>query len=151
MIRKILLLLFVAVTMISLLNCGNAGSDNKKESVSQNNKYAADLKVKAGDKEKSEKPGNPLVTLVEIGSLRCVPCKMMQPVLGQVEDKYGDKVKIVFHDVWTPEGRPYAKKFDIRAIPTQVFLNQSGKEFFRHTGFYPFKKIETLLKSRGIR
>ena len=91
------------------------------------------------------------VTFVELGSVNCIPCKMMQPVMKNIEKKYGNQVKIVFYDVWTQEQRPFADRYGIKLIPTQVFLDESGKEFFRHEGFYPEEEIHKLLKSRGLK
>lgn len=90
------------------------------------------------------------VTFVELGSVNCVPCRMMQPVMKQVETTYPGQVKIVFHDVWTDQGRTEGAKYRIRVIPTQVFLDKNGKEFFRHEGFFPFEEIEKILKQKGV-
>ena len=92
-----------------------------------------------------------VVTFIELGSVNCIPCKMMQPIMRQVEQKYGGKVKILFYDVWTPSGRPYAQKYGIQAIPTQVFLDRNGKEYFRHIGYFPFEEVEQILKKGGVR
>lgn len=92
-----------------------------------------------------------VVTFVELGSVNCVPCKMMQPVMEEIERKYGEQVKVVFHDVWTNEGKPFACKYGIRAIPTQVFLDNKGREYFRHVGYFPFKEVEKILKKGGVR
>jgi thioredoxin 1 len=75
---------------------------------------------------------------------------MMKQVMNQVEEKYGSQVKIIFYDVWTSEGRPYAEQYGIRAIPTQVFLDKDGKEYFRHAGFFPFEELEKVLKQQGV-
>ena len=90
------------------------------------------------------------VTFVELGSVNCIPCKMMQPVMKQVESTYKGRVKVVFHDVWTAEGRPFGEMYGIRAIPTQIFQDKNGKEFHRHTGFYPFDQIQAMLKQYGV-
>mgnify|MGYP000129695766 CR=1 FL=1 len=92
-----------------------------------------------------------LVTFVELGSVNCVPCRMMKPVLEEVERKYAGRVQVVFYDVWKPEGRPYAEQYRIRAIPTQVFLDKDGNEFFRHTGYFPLEEIEKVLAQQGVR
>jgi thioredoxin 1 len=92
-----------------------------------------------------------LVTFVELGSVNCIPCKMMQPVLAEIEKEYGKQVKVIFHDVWTPEGRPFGKQYQIRAIPTQVFLDKNGKEYFRHMGFFPKEEIVKVLKKQGVK
>lgn len=90
------------------------------------------------------------VTFIELGSVRCIPCKMMMPIMKEVEEKYGDEVKVIFYDVWTDAGRPYAEKYQIRAIPTQVFLDENGKEFFRHVGFFPREELFEVLKKKGV-
>ncbi len=93
----------------------------------------------------------PKVTFIELGSVNCVPCKMMQPVMKSVEDRYGSQLKIVFYDVWKTEQKKYAKQYGIKLIPTQVFLDETGKEFFRHEGFYPEAEIDNLLRIKGIK
>jgi thioredoxin 1 len=92
----------------------------------------------------------PKVTFVELGSVNCIPCKMMQPVMKNIEKKYGSQVKVIFYDVWTQEQRPYAEKYGIKLIPTQVFLDEKGKEFHRHEGFYPEEEIDKILKQKGL-
>ena len=91
------------------------------------------------------------VTFIELGSVNCIPCKMMQPVMKNVEKKYGSQVKVIFYDVWTQEQKPYAEKYGIKLIPTQIFLDKNGKEFHRHEGFYPEKEIDKLLLENGIK
>jgi len=90
------------------------------------------------------------VTFVELGSVNCIPCKMMQPVMAEIEKEYAGKVNVVFYDVWTAAGEPYGKKYNIRAIPTQVFLDKNGKEFFRHMGFFPKEEIVKVLQKQGV-
>lgn len=97
-------------------------------------------------------PGlKPLVTFVELGSVKCIPCKKMQPVMKAIEEKYAGRVKVVFHDVWTEEGRSSGDVYKVRLIPTQVFLDSTGKEFFRHEGFYPEAEIIEMLGERGLK
>ena len=94
---------------------------------------------------------SPLVTFIELGSVNCVPCKAMQPVMEEVRKKYGGRVSVLFHDVWTKEGEPYGKSYRIRAIPTQVFLDKDGKEYYRHEGFLPFDDIVPILSRGGAK
>jgi thioredoxin 1 len=93
----------------------------------------------------------PKVTFIELGSVNCIPCKMMQPVMEAIEKKYGDQVKVVFYDVWTQEQKKYAQEYKIKLIPTQVFLDENGKEFHRHEGFYPEAEIDKLLQGKGLK
>ena len=91
------------------------------------------------------------VTFVELGSVNCIPCRMMQPIMKDIENEYSGQVKVVFHDVWTSEGRPYAVKYKIRAIPTQVFLDKDGKEYFRHEGYFPKNELVKVLQMKGVK
>ncbi len=100
---------------------------------------------------KTEKSIMPLVTFVEIGSVNCIPCRAMQPIMKAVEEEFGEQVNVVFHDVWTPKGKIDAAKYNIRVIPTQVFLDKDGKEYFRHEGYYPKAEVERVLKTQGVK
>jgi thioredoxin 1 len=91
------------------------------------------------------------VTFVELGSVNCIPCKQMQPVMKAIEEKYGEQIKIVFYDVWQKDQKHFAIDYKIQLIPTQVFLDADGKEFYRHEGFFPEEEIHTLLQSRGLK
>ncbi|MFH1625145.1 MAG: thioredoxin family protein [Pseudomonadota bacterium] len=91
------------------------------------------------------------ITFIELGSVKCIPCRMMQPVMEKLERNFEGKVKVVFHDVWTREGKPYIKQYRIRAIPTQVFLDRDGNEIYRHLGYFPYEEIVELLKKHSVR
>lgn len=96
-------------------------------------------------------PPKPLVTFVELGSVNCVPCKMMQPVMKEVEELYGDKIEVIFYDVWQAKNKAMGAKYKVRVIPTQVFLDAQGKEFHRHEGFYAKDEIVKIVdKQLGI-
>jgi len=116
-----------------------------------NEPQMSQLKITAviADEQKPKK-SKIKVTFVELGSVRCIPCKMMQPIMKEIEEKYSDEVKVIFYDVWTDAGRPYAEKYQVRAIPTQVFLDENGKEFFRHVGFFPREELFEVLKNKGV-
>src|SRR5512143_946632 len=90
------------------------------------------------------------VTFIELGSVKCIPCQKMQPVMKSIGDKYGPQVNVLFYDVWKSEQRHYAGRYGIRVIPTQVFLDRDGKEFFRHEGYFPESEIDKLLQKRGL-
>jgi thioredoxin 1 len=93
---------------------------------------------------------SPKVTFVELGSVGCIPCKRMQPIMREIEKEYEGQVKVIFYDVRTNAGRPYAQQYRIRVIPTQVFLDKNGKEYFRHEGFFPKDELVEVLKRQGV-
>lgn len=89
------------------------------------------------------------ITFLELGSLSCVPCKKMEPVLESIEKRYGSQIDVIFHDV--KKNREIAKLYNIRLIPTQVFLDKKGNELLRHEGFFPEPNIDEFLLSKGLK
>lgn len=102
--------------------------------------------VSAGDVPQVPVPGK--VTMVDIGAKKCIPCKMMAPILAELENEYKDKAAIVFIDVW--ENPDAGKPFAIQLIPTQIFYDANGKEVLRHEGFMEKAAIVAELKKLGI-
>ncbi|MDZ7650917.1 MAG: thioredoxin family protein [Cytophagales bacterium] len=90
------------------------------------------------------------VTFIELGSVRCIPCIKMQPIIKSIETNYANQVNVVFHDVWTPEGKEAAKQYTFNVIPTQLFLDKDGKEYFRHEGFFPEEELIKILQQKGV-
>lgn len=97
-----------------------------------------------------QKTEEPLITFIELGSVNCIPCKKMQPVMKAIEEKYGEQIKVIFYDVWKADQKKYAQIYGIRLIPTQVFLDKDGKEIFRHEGFFPEAEIDQFLQKQGL-
>jgi thioredoxin 1 len=89
-------------------------------------------------------------TFVELGSVGCIPCDKMQPIMKEIAEEYQGQVKVIFYDVRTVFGAPYKEKFKIRAIPTQVFLDKDGNEYYRHLGFFAKDKLVEVLKMQGV-
>jgi thioredoxin 1 len=92
----------------------------------------------------------PKVTFVELGSVNCIPCKAMKKIMDSLEVKYPQDLKIIFHDVWTAAGRPAGQEYNIRSIPTQIFLDADGVEFFRHEGYFPMAELEKILEMKQV-
>ncbi|MDA3814371.1 MAG: thioredoxin family protein [Candidatus Cloacimonetes bacterium] len=91
----------------------------------------------------------PKITFLELGSKSCIPCKMMEEVMISIEEKYGDQIEVIFHDV--RKENKIAAKYKIKMIPTQVFLDENGKEIHRHVGFYPEEQIDGFLQKQGLK
>jgi len=91
------------------------------------------------------------VTFIELGSVRCIPCQKMQPVMKSIREKYPTQVNVIFYDVWTKEGHPFAQQYNIDVIPTQVFLDANGKEFYRHQGYFPEDELIKILQTKRVR
>jgi thioredoxin 1 len=95
-----------------------------------------------------EVPVKGMVTMVDIGAASCIPCKMMAPIMKELEEEYKGKAAIIFIDVW--KNRDQGTKFGIRAIPTQIFYDKDGKEVQRHEGFMDKKSIVAVLQKLGV-
>ena len=91
------------------------------------------------------------ITFVELGSVDCIPCKAMKPVMEAIEKKYGDQITVVFYDIRQPDQKHYAQHYGIKLIPTQVFLDENGNEIMRHEGFFAEAAIDTFLYSQGLK
>jgi thioredoxin 1 len=78
--------------------------------------------------------GEPLPRLVDLGADKCVPCKLMAPILEELRSDYAGRFEVVFIDVW--KDRDAAKPYGIRVIPTQIFFDARDEELFRHEGFF---------------
>ncbi len=96
-----------------------------------------------------EVPAKDMVTMVDIGAKECLPCKMMAPIMESLEKEYHGRAAIVFIDVW--KNRDQGKRFGIRAIPTQIFYDKTGKEVYRHEGFFAKDSIMAKLEELGVK
>jgi thioredoxin 1 len=138
-------------------NSSSATRSAKAQSPKQKTKPSAGLPnakqtkspSKASDSKKAPKPApKQLPRLVDLGAGKCIPCKMMAPILEELAREYKGKLKVEFIDVWqNPEA---ARKYGVRVIPTQIFYDEKGEEFFRHEGFYSKEDILRKFKDQGI-
>ena len=93
-------------------------------------------------------PVKGIVTMIDLGAKSCLPCKMMAPILEKLEKVCIGNAVIMFVDL--SKNREPAKRYRIRAIPTQIFFNEEGKEVYRHVGFMGEKAILGQLKKMGV-
>lgn len=89
-----------------------------------------------------------MVTMVDLGADKCIPCKMMAPIIEELKKEYDGIAAIHFIDVW--KNPDEAEKYGIRAIPTQIFYNSDGEEIQRHEGFLDKKSILGIFEKLGV-
>jgi thioredoxin 1 len=89
-----------------------------------------------------------LPRLLDLGADRCVPCKMMAPILDELKADYDGIMTVEFIDVWKhpAEAEPYG----VRVIPTQIFFAADGTELFRHEGFFGREDILAKWRELGV-
>lgn len=98
-------------------------------------------------------PARPAATarlprMVDLGAGKCIPCKMMKPILDDLRANYADRFTTEFIDVW--ENPDAGRKYGIEMIPTQIFYDAEGKELFRHVGFFGKEDILGKWKELGV-
>jgi len=133
-------IIFLLITLLIATSCGQSSNSTVK---------IRSTKESFRDSNTIEK--NYKVTFIELGSVKCIPCQQMQAIMKSIEAKYGKEVKVDFHDVWTEAGKPFGVKYAIEAIPTQVFLDEIGKEYYRHVGYFPEEELVKILQMKGVK
>ncbi|MCX6243426.1 MAG: thioredoxin family protein [Bacteroidetes bacterium] len=88
-----------------------------------------------------------VITFLEFGATGCISCRKMEVVMKEIKEKYPYKVKVKFFNVLLPENQDMMKYFGIATIPTQVLMDSSGKEVFRHTGYFSTEELDNEIKS----
>lgn len=124
---RIKLAALVVLFLLSLSSCSSAGDID-----SALNKAKAEGKI----------------VMLELGSVGCIPCEQMKPVMQKLRETYTDKLEVIFIDV--RQDNKTGRRFGVFVIPVQVFLDKNGKEFHRHMGFYPYEEIVLMLKKAEI-
>jgi len=88
------------------------------------------------------------MVMLELGSVGCIPCEQMKPVMARLSDTYKGKLDVIFVDV--KKDHHAARRYGVYMIPVQVFLDKTGKEFHRHIGFYAYEEIAPVLQKNGL-
>lgn len=99
----------------------------------------------ATDQNFTEETGSGLV-LADFWAPWCGPCKMIAPVLEELDGEMGDKVKIVKIDV--DENQETAGKFGVMSIPTLIVL-KDGEVVDKVVGFQPKEALAELLSKHA--
>jgi thioredoxin 1 len=89
-----------------------------------------------------------LPRFLDLGSVSCIPCKMMAPIIEGLQKEYAGILRVEFIDV--KENPDAGSLYGIRLIPTQIFFDASGTELFRHEGFFAKEDILAKWKELGV-
>lgn len=155
----IVIVLFVAAAGILILKSSTGANTSKEQApvVSEAAKpgtanletVASEATIPESTKTESASSGAaPLPRLVDLGSGKCIPCKMMAPILEELKKEYKGKFDVTFFDVYQIPN--VAEQYSIQVIPTQIFYDATGKELFRHEGFFSKEDILNKWKEFGI-
>ena len=148
---KILIIIALVVVVgivIAVKQQGKSGNLKPDVAASLNTNTTTNNNLKnLENTSNTEKPSN-LPRLVDLGADKCIPCKMMAPLLEELKAEYTGRLKVEFIDVWKKPDE--ANKYGIKMIPTQMFYDASGKEVFRHEGFFSKEDILSKWKEFGV-
>ncbi len=84
------------------------------------------------------------VTLIDFWAEWCGPCKIMNPIVDELEKEFAGKVE--FERVNVDADPAKSSKFGIMSIPTFVVL-KDGTEVGRKIGAVPKAELKKLLES----
>lgn len=101
--------------------------------------------VKGTDQNFKQEVSDGLV-LVDFWAAWCGPCKMIAPVLEELDADMNDKVKIVKVDV--DENQQTASEFGIMSIPT-LLLMKDGETVDKVVGFRPKEALAELVEKHA--
>ena len=142
----IVIVLIVAVAVVIILK-QEKSSSSVVENSTRNIQDTAQAKKTEAQSAAIEQ-SKALPRLVDLGADKCIPCKMMAPILEELKSEYEGTLIVEFIDVWkNPDEAP---KYGIKLIPTQIFYDASGKELFRHEGFFSKEDILSKWKEFGV-
>jgi len=89
-----------------------------------------------------------LPKLLDLGADKCIPCKMMAPILEELKREYAGRLEVEFIDVWkNPDA---GQRYGIQMIPTQIFYDAEGRERARHVGFIGKDDILAKFRELGV-
>ena len=97
--------------------------------------------VNATDQTFTSETGEGLV-LVDFWAPWCGPCKMIAPVLVEIDEELGEKVKVVKVDV--DENQETAAKFEVMSIPS-LFVMKDGQIVDKALGYKPKEALVELV------
>ncbi|GAK47643.1 thioredoxin [Secundilactobacillus oryzae JCM 18671] len=85
------------------------------------------------------------VTVVDFWADWCGPCKIMDPVLDQLESQFGQKIKFAKLDV--DGNQDLAMSYKVMSVPSLVFF-RDGKALEKVSGVYPKEKLAAYLERK---
>lgn len=141
--------LIIVVLIIAVIGVVIAKKKNQTEAKPEKTGAVAETVAPVNNTETEAAPSaEKIPLLIDLGAGKCIPCKMMEPILEELREEYAGKLKVKFIDVW--QNKSEGVKYNIRMIPTQIFMSPDGSELFRHEGFYSKDDILGKWKELGF-
>ncbi|HEY5470867.1 MAG TPA: thioredoxin [Bacteroidales bacterium] len=80
--------------------------------------------------------------IVDFHALWCSPCKIQSPILKEVADELGERVKVIKIDV--DANNQIASRYSIQSVPT-IIIFKNGKVVWRQSGVVSKSQLKNIL------
>lgn len=84
--------------------------------------------------------------LVDFFATWCGPCKMMHPVLYDLKERLGDRLRIVKLDIDNPANGDIVRQMDVRSVPT-LMLFRNGQLLWRESGAKDVATLQRIIET----
>ncbi|MDC8003768.1 thioredoxin [Aureisphaera galaxeae] len=84
--------------------------------------------------------------LVDFFATWCGPCKVLAPILKEVKDELGDRIKIIKIDV--DKNAQLSDKYQVRGVPT-LLLFKDGKQVWRQSGVLQKHELIAIINDKA--
>lgn len=75
----------------------------------------------------------------------CQTCQQMEKVYKKLEPGFAGKVEFVKVDINSPVEQDLVRRFNVRLVPTSVFIGSDGKVVAKKIGAMPLGETKTIL------
>ena len=80
--------------------------------------------------------------VVDFHALWCGPCKVQSPILKELAEELGDRVKVIKIDV--DQNSELASRYQIQSVPT-IMVFKNGEVMYKHAGIHTKPQLMTIL------
>lgn len=81
--------------------------------------------------------------LVDFSAEWCGPCRMMKPILQQLHQRMGEKIRIIKIDI--DKSPAAAQTYNVQSVPTLIIF-QNGKMLWRQSGVVQATQLEKIIE-----
>lgn len=103
--------------------------------------------INSGNNKETKNMITGVATIIDLGS-DCYTCIQQRGYLDLLKEKYPDSINVNKIDIY--ENPEEAEKYEVRVIPTLIFLDKNGKQVERHEGLLTDIELEQKLMDIGL-
>jgi len=92
----------------------------------------------------AQPPAGALPEILEFDRKFCPVCKQSEAIIQAVQAKFPGQFTV--RRLYIDEDESLFRRYRVAIVPTQIFLDASGREVFRHEGLFPQEKLLAKLR-----